>query len=122
MKARFLGLMLLILAAPMGAPLAVAPANAAPGPGCMPAPLPSGPPPGTPTFSMNVERFGDKATLTVWRAACVDSPDLVFLMRVTPTLGQPFICGPSFHIIQAGLQFDVRLLQSSSTSTSFCDD
>jgi hypothetical protein len=74
------------------------------------------------SVSKNVEAFGDKATLTIWREQYADSAELVILMRVFPTAGQPFMCGGDFHILQGGLQFNVGLLQSTSSSSTFCGD
>jgi hypothetical protein len=75
---------------------------------CLPVPLPSGPQPGNPTFNLNVQRFTQQATFTLWRQACVDSQDFVILLRVAPTTPQFFTCGPDFFLLQDGIQFNLR--------------
>ena len=91
-------------------------------PTCLPAPLPSSPRP--PVFTMQAARFGEQLRFDVWREPCRDNSGLIVpLLRVTPLSGSPFVCSSSFTVIQAGIQYDIRLSSSStSSSASFCGD
>jgi hypothetical protein len=96
--------------------------NAAITPTCLPAPLPSSPRP--PIFSMQAASFREQLRFDVWREPCQDNSGLIVpLLRATPLSGTPFMCSSAFTVIQAGIQYDIRLLNSSSpSSSSFCGD
>src|SRR6266850_1387867 len=91
-------------------------------PTCLPAPLPSSPRP--PIFTMQVARSGAQLRFDVWREPCIDNSALIVpLIRATPLSGTPFVCSSSFTVVQAGIQYDIRLSNSStSSSSSFCGD
>jgi hypothetical protein len=89
-------------------------------PTSLPAPLPSSLRP--PVFTMQAARFGEQLRFDVWREPCIDNSGLIVpLIRATPLSGTPFVCSSSFTVIQAGIQYRIRLLNSStSSSSSFC--
>ena len=91
-------------------------------PTCLPAPLPSSPRP--PVFTVQAAWFGEQLRFDVWREPCTDnSGRIVPLLRATPVSGTPFVCSSSFTVIQAGIQYRIRLSNSSaSSSSSFCGD
>ena len=91
-------------------------------PTCLPALLPSSPRP--PVFTMHATWFGEQLRFDVWREPCIDNSGLIVpLIRATPLSGTPFVCSSSFMVIQASTQYDIRLSNSStSSSSSFCGD
>jgi hypothetical protein len=95
----------------------------APPPTCLPTPLPSSPRP--PVFTMQAASFsGDQVSFDVWREPCQDnSGRIVPLLRATPLSEAPFVCSSMFTVIQAGIQYDIQLPNSSSPlSFGFCGD
>jgi hypothetical protein len=58
----------------------------------------------------------------VWRQPCQDGSGSFPLIRVTPLSTGPFLCYPSFTIVQAGFEFDVWLTPSASSTSGFCND
>jgi hypothetical protein len=91
-------------------------------PTCLPAPLPSSPRP--PVFTMQAAWFGEQLRFDVWREPCIDNSGLIVpLIRATPLSGTPLVCGLSFTVVQAGIQYRIQLSNSStSSSSSFCGD
>jgi hypothetical protein len=91
-------------------------------PTCLPTPLPSSSRP--PVFTMQTVRFGEQLHFDVWREPCKDNPAItVPLLRATPLSASPFVCSSLFTVIQAGIQYDIRLSSSSTSSfDSFCGD
>ena len=68
-------------------------------PTCLPGPLPTNPRP--PVYSGNAAWFQDQMRFEVWREPCTDgSGRVATLLKVTPLSGQPFVCSPSFTVIQ----------------------
>jgi hypothetical protein len=92
-------------------------------PTCLPAPLPSSLRP--PVFTMQAVAIGgEQLRFDVWREPCTDdSGRIVPLLRATPLNSTPFVCSSAFTVIQAGIQYRIRLAESStSSSSSFCGD
>jgi len=104
--------------------LPVSPTLAVPGPGCLAAPLPSGPG-GNQSFSIDVQDGADRMRVTLWRQHCQDSEDLVLLLRVTPISAAPFVCGNRWYLEQDASEFYVTFLSaitdSAGMGTTFCD-
>ena len=111
-------LMLTVLA------LAVSPAVAVPGPGCLATPLPSGPG-GNSSFSIDVQDGNDRMRVTLWRQHCKDSEDFVLLLRAAPTSSTPFLCGTRWYLEQDASEFYVTFLSAitdpAGTGPAFCD-
>jgi hypothetical protein len=98
-------------------------ATAAIPPTCLPAPLPSLP--RHPVFTSLAGTLPYPLRFEVWREPCYDTPTrTVPLIRITPLSGgTPFICSVEFAVIQAGLQYDIRLTSSSDPfAPGFCDN
>jgi hypothetical protein len=85
---------------------------------CFANPLPS-----TPMAPVYTTLMGDLDAymqVEVWRQPCTDSSGrIVPLMKITPKAAPPFVCSVEFSVIQAGIQYDVRL-QTSSSGSSLC--
>lgn len=60
--------------------------------------------------------------MTFWRETCQDGTGSALLMKATPNVGSPFLCGPSFTIIQNSVQHNDIQLQSAPGANSFCND
>jgi hypothetical protein len=62
--------------------------------------------------------LSESMLVEVWWELCTDgSGRLVPLIRFTPQADPPFVCSPAFHVIQAGIQYEVQLFTSSSGSS-----
>ena len=100
------------------------PAVAAPGPGCLSTPLPSGTG-GNPSFSMVVEDVADQMHVTLWRQRCQDSQDSVLLLRVAPTSTSPLVCANRWYLDQDGTRFFATFYSAitgaTGTGPAFCD-
>jgi hypothetical protein len=82
---------------------------------CLPTPLPTAPPPGEPSYSMNVENGADRLTLRLWRHACQDSGNFRLVLRAVPTAGRPVLQSPDFFIEQGGVQIEGILFAHHAT-------
>jgi hypothetical protein len=82
----------------------------------------SGPLPSTPHAPVYQAVMGDDDVLVeVWRESCTDgSGRVVPLIRFTPQADPPFVCTVEFQVIQAGVQYDIALLTSSSSTSTLC--
>lgn len=86
---------------------------------CFANPLPSTPM--APVYTTLMGDLREYMQVEVWRQPCTDnSGRIVPLMKITPKAAPPFVCSPAFSVIQAGIQYDVRL-QTSSSGSSLCN-
>ena len=88
-----------------------------------PSPLPAFPDAYS-TFSGYTGQWGSRDWFSArfWRQPCSPGDSQTYLyLRITPTVGVPFICGSSMAIVQGGYQYDVKLMQTYN-GNSFCDD
>ncbi len=86
---------------------------------CVQPPFPSVPT-GT-VYQATVTYVGGVSNVKVWRIGC-DATNSNVLVRVEPVTQSPFICSSSLKVLQNGDQYDARLAESTSSSSSFCDD
>ena len=78
-------------------------------PTCFSGPLPTTP--SAPVYQALMGDLSESMLVEVWRQFCTDgSGRFVPLVRFTPQADPPFVCSVSFYVIQAGIQYDVRLL------------
>ena len=85
-------------------------------PTCFSGPLPTTP--SAPVYQALMGDLSESMLVEVWRELCTDdSGRLVPLIRFTPQADPPFVCSSAFHVIQASIQYEVRLFTSSSGSS-----
>ena len=92
-------------------------------PSCLPpSTLPSAPVAGTESVTLaGAWTSSETYNAVFWRQACDTSTSYLYL-RITPAVGNPFICGSSFQAIVGGIQRKVKLTQSLGSTSSFCAD
>lgn len=89
----------------------------------LPSPLPVAPPVGAYSGIFSAAwTTGEEFRGTLWREPCPTSTTSTTLyLRIVPTQGAPFVCSSSFKVVQAGTQYDIKLVQTTSGG-SFCSD
>lgn len=70
-----------------------------------------------------ISRFGDSANLKVWRVTCAhDATKSAVMARITPQVGNIFICSSAFDVLQSAIQYDSVKLVNQPGGDSFCDE
>jgi hypothetical protein len=87
-----------------------------------PATNPAAPSPGAQSATFPASwGSSDAMTMILWREPCAADPAQTFLyLRVIPTLGHPFVCYLSFHLVQAAKQYTLDLRPDANYD--FCDN
>jgi hypothetical protein len=117
-------LVLALLVTSLALALPASPAMGAPGPGCLPGPLPTSPG-RNPAFTTEVQDVADRLSVTLWRQPCQDSADSVLLLRATPTSAAPSLCGTRWYLKQDTHQFYVTfgsvVASADGPGREFCE-
>lgn len=82
--------------------------------------LPVAPNSNSESVTFTGSRYDGKFSAVFWRQPCDASTSYLYL-RITPTLGAPFICSSAFTMLVEASQYDVKLSQYAD-GMSFCDE